>query len=331
VPVCTEATNEAEVGRIVAKLKDKIENGLNDVRILILSAQVLVGAAFRSFFQPEFTHLPYLTQALQLGGLGLMLLGLGPLLLPAAFHQIVEQGRDTIRIKNLTMVVLDFGTVPFAVGLAVNFYMVLQKLAGSTIAWLCGVFIGGVALLFWYGIGYMKRERSRMNSARENDQQDEQKEDQESKLTDKIKQVLMETRMVLPGTQALLGFQIIIFLVQDFDRLPRAIQWTHFGSLLSVTISAILLITPAAYHRIAVHGEDSEEFRSFAGRIMLLAMFFLGLGLATDFFVVTYKITNSMVLSFTCAGTLLLFFYGLWFGYSRWKRSQLEQAAIDKQ
>lgn len=304
----------------MAKLKDKIENGLNDVRILILGAQVLVGSAFRSFFQPEFAHLPYSTQAMQLGGLGLMLLGMGPLLLPAAFHQIVEQGRDTTRIKNLTSVVLDFGLMPFAAGLAVNFFMVAQKLAGKTMAWVCGLLVGSLALLFWYGIGYLNKRRAQMNASREKDQQNEQSE--QASLTDRIKQVLMETRMVLPGTQALLGFQIVIFLVQDFDRLPRAIQWTHFGSLLSVTMSAILLITPAAYHRIALHGEDSEEFRDFAGRIMLIAMFFLGLGLASDFFVVSYKITNSIGVSFACATTLLFFFYGLWFGYSEWKKNR---------
>ena len=115
----------------MAQLKDKIENGLNDVRILILGAQVLVGSAFRSFFQPEFSQLPYHTQTMQLGGLGLMLLGMGPLLLPAAFHQIVEQGRDTIRIKNLTTVALDVGLMPFAMGLMVNCYMAAEKLAGS--------------------------------------------------------------------------------------------------------------------------------------------------------------------------------------------------------
>src|SRR5437764_11425052 len=163
----------------MAQLKDKIENGLNDVRILILGGQVLVGSAFRSFYQREFSLLPCATQALQLGALGLMLLGLGPLLLPAAFHQIVEQGNDTICIKNLTTVVLDFGLMPFAVGLTVNFFMVAQKLAGSTMAWICGVLIGGLALLFWYGIGYMNMERSRMNTAREKDQQDEQQKGQQ--------------------------------------------------------------------------------------------------------------------------------------------------------
>jgi|SRR5437660_5083870 len=301
----------------MAQLKDKIENGLNDVRILILGAQVLVGSAFRSFFQPEFSQLPYHTQTMQLGGLGLMLLGMGPLLLPAAFHQIVEQGRDTVRIKNLTSVVLHIGLMPFAAGLMVNCFMATEMLAGSTMAWISGAVVGIIALLSWYGIGYMNREKSQMETTREKDLRG----DQQGTLTDKIKQVLMETRMVLPGTQALLGFQLVIFLVQDFGHLPRAVQWTHFGSLLAVTVSAILLITPAAYHRIAVHGEDSEDFHNFAGRVMLLAMFFLGLGLASDFLVVCYKITSSMVFSVACSGTLLLFFYGLWFGYSRWKKS----------
>ena len=171
-----------------------------------------------------------------------------------------------------------------------------------------------------------------MNTAREKDRQDEQQEGEHATpLTARIKQVLMETRMVLPGTQALLGFQIVIFLVQDFDRLPRAIQWAHFGSLLAVTISAMLLITPAAYHRIAEHGEDSEEFHNFAGRIMLAAMFFLGLGLASDFFVVTYKITQSVSLSLGCGVALLLFFYGLWFGYSSWMRARGNRVNGEKQ
>ena len=115
----------------MAQLKDKIENGLNDVRILILGAQVLVGTGFRSFFEPEFGHLPFATQVMQLGGLGLMLLGLGPLMLPAAFHQIVDRGADTARINKLTTVVVNFGLMPFAFGLAVSFFMVVQKLAGS--------------------------------------------------------------------------------------------------------------------------------------------------------------------------------------------------------
>lgn len=305
----------------MAKLKDKIENGLNDVRILILGAQVLIGASFRVFFEPDFPGIPQPTQFAQIAGLGLMLLGMGPLLLPAAFHQIVEGGNETIRIKNLASVVLNFGLLPFAVGLSVNLFMVTQKISSNSLAWTAAITLGCFALVLWYGIGYLNYERSKKDMTTNKDQQDETEMRKEgTPLTDKVKHVLMETRMVLPGTQALLGFQVIIFLMEAFDRLPRQLKWMHFGSLVAVAISAVLLIAPAAFHRIAEHGEDSERFHDVASRFMLSAMFFLGLGLAGDFYVITWKVSQSQAWASWSAGILLLFFYGLWFGYSGWKR-----------
>jgi len=314
----------------MAKLKDKIENGLNDVRILILGAQVLIGADFRVFFEPDFSSVPQSTQVAQLGGLGLMLLGLGPLMLPAAFHQIVEHGDETARIKNLASVVLNFGLLPFAVGLAASIFMVAQKISGNGMAWAAATMMGMLALVLWYGIGYLNYDGSRKATTAKKDRQDEaEMRKQGTPLTDKIKQVLTETRMVLPGTQALLGFQVVIFLMQAFDRLPKNLQWTHFGSLAAVAISAVLLIAPAAFHRIAEHGEDSERFHRIASTFMLWAMFFLGLGLAGDFFVIAWKVSQSYTWAACSAGALLLFFYCPWFGYSGWKRwSEKKQSAF---
>lgn len=305
----------------MAKLKDKIENGLNDVRILILGGQVLIGAGFRIFFEPDFSSVPQSTKIAQLGGLGLMLLGMGPLMLPAAFHRIVERGEETARIKNLTSIVLNFGLLPFAVGLAASIFMVVQKISGNGLAWAAAIIMGSFALILWYGVGYLNYQPAKENMTTSKDQQDERKMRKEgTPLTDKIKHVLTETRMVLPGTQALLGFQVVIFLMQDFDKLEKTAKWMHFGSLVAVAISAILLIAPAAFHRIAEHGEDSERFHRLASMFILWAMFFLGLGLAGDFYVITWKVSQSQALASSLAVVLLLFFYGLWFGYSGWKR-----------
>src|SRR5947199_9491910 len=113
------------------------------------------------------------------GGRGLMLLGMGPLLLAVAFHQIVEQGRDTVRIKNLTSVVLHIGLMPFAAGLMVNCFMATEMLVGSTMAWISGAIVGIIALLSWYGSGYMNRKKSQMETTRETDVRG----DQPAKLT----------------------------------------------------------------------------------------------------------------------------------------------------
>ncbi len=266
----------------MAKLKDKIENGLNDVRILILGGQVLIGAELRVFFEPDLSAIPHATQVAQLIGCGLMILGLGPLMLPAAYHQLVNEGEDTPEISKLTGTVLNYGLAP------------LRSRSGG------GPVDGGPEnRRNPHSLDFRNSHRrpcpgalvrSRIHESPQHQIEDDFKDDGQAKngdkgtpLTDKIKQVLTETRMVLPGTQALLGFQVVIFLMQEFDKLPSVSKWIHFGSLIAVSLSAILLITPAAYHRIAFKGEDSEEFRIVAARLMLGAMFFLGLGSAEIF------------------------------------------------
>ena len=52
-----------------------------------------------------------------------------------------------------------------------------------------------------------------------------------SKLTDKIKHVLTECRVVLPGAQALLGFQFIFILTESFDKLPALSKYIHLAAL----------------------------------------------------------------------------------------------------
>lgn len=126
--------------------------------------------------------------------------------------------------------------------------------------------------------------------------------------------------MALPGAQAFLGFQFAIVFAQGFEHLPRPWQRIHFVSLLATTVATVLLITPAAYHRIHEAGEDTEYFHKVASRLLLTALVFLGPGMAGDLFLVIAKVTQSPGTASASAGLLLLGFYGLWFGVSAWRR-----------
>jgi Family of unknown function (DUF6328) len=64
-------------------------------------------------------------------------------------------------------------------------------------------------------------------------------EEQDPTLTEKIKEVLIEARIVLPGAQALLGFQFLIVLTQRFGELARSSKHIHFASLSAVAFSTI--------------------------------------------------------------------------------------------
>lgn len=154
------------------------------------------------------------------------------------------------------------------------------------------------------------------------------KQDEEhsgTQLSEKIKQVLTETRIVLPGAQALLGFQLTIVLTQKFDQLTDLQQRVHLLSLLSIAICTALLMAPAAYHRIVEDGEDTLRFQRFASSMVLAALVFLALGLAGDLEVIVYEILASSLLAWGSAALALAFFYGLWFGFTTLRRSQVRQ------
>ena len=73
--------------------------------------------------------------------------------------------------------------------------------------------------------------------------------------------------MVLPGVQALLGFQLAVTLTRAFEALPYSSKLVHAAALMLVALAVILLIAPAAFHRIAFSGEDTEEFHRIGFRI----------------------------------------------------------------
>src|SRR5437773_1216414 len=108
---------------------DKLENVLNEGRILILGAQVLVGFGFRSVFQEGFPRLPQSQQQLWICSLALLLGSLCLLILPVPFHYIAESGEATERLHRLSQTTIEIALVPFAIGMAVSIFIAGDKTA----------------------------------------------------------------------------------------------------------------------------------------------------------------------------------------------------------
>ncbi len=70
----------------MAKLKDKLENALNEARILILGGQVLIGFTYRAYFEPRFLEVGAKAKVFLTVSLGAMLASFGLLLVLAAYH-----------------------------------------------------------------------------------------------------------------------------------------------------------------------------------------------------------------------------------------------------
>jgi hypothetical protein len=301
------------------KLSDAVDNVFSEARMLLLGGQVLLGFSFRICFEEKFEQIARPAQWSEMFGLGIMTAALGWLIWPAAFHQIKEKGRMTASIHALTTNVLDWALLPFAVGLALTLYTVANAI-DLPYASLIGAAAGTLASAIWYGWSRAGRNPDAKQRVQKDLAQQEQKDRDKPDLSDRIKKVLLECRMALPGAQAFLGFQFAIVFAQGFEQLPRTWQRIHFVSLLATTVATVLLITPAAYHRIREAGEDTEHFHKVAGRLLLIALVFLGPGMAGDLFLVIAKVTQSPGAAGATAGLLLLAFYGLWFGVSAWRK-----------
>lgn len=315
----------------MAELKNKVQNALNECRILVLGAQVLFGFQFRSVLEPGFDALPFVNRLVILAALGMLLVAIGLLVSPSSYHRIVERGEDTEEIHRFTSRMMMWALLPFALALGLNLFVAAGKVVGRKWAFAVGILTTGLALFFWYLLElYMRRERapevSEAAAMGENGEERGEKKDEGSKLSDRIEHVLTEARLILPGAQALLGFLFVAVLMESFDKLPNASKYMHLASLALIALTIVLLMTPAAYHRIVERGEETEHFHRFASRMVVAALVPLALGISASVYVVVQKVLDSQLVSVVASLVTLALFWELWFGLTLYRRTQRDHS-----
>ena len=277
-------------------LHERVKTALDETRTLILGAQILLGFQYQGVFQDRFEALPPYARTMDGWALGLMLLATGLLIAPSAFHRIAEGGASTGRMHMLTGRFAAAALLPFAAALGLDVGIAFGRaLGGLWAGGVAGVGIALLALAAWYGMGETMKQHEGVAEHRKADAERDRRET--APLHARIEQMLTEARVILPGAQALLGFQLAIVLTSAFERLPEASRLLHGASLLCVALAIILLITPAALHRIVWAGEDSEDLLRSGGRLTLIALVPLALGMAGDAYVVFARILESRSLA----------------------------------
>jgi hypothetical protein len=235
------------------------------------------------------------------------------LLSPGVFHQVVERGQDTQRLHHFATAVIEVALLPFALGLGTTVYITAEHIAGMTTGIIFGLAATVIADLLWYGPRLLPRARSTRNP--------ESQTLSETSIHDKIRQVLTEARVIIPGNQALMGFQFAVVLQRGFNDLPLWAKWLHLSSLSLISLSTVLLLTPAAYHRIVERGEETQDFFRVASALVLSSLPPLALGLCVDFFIVIYKLGHGVTAALVGAGALMVLSFGMWFGYTWFRRN----------
>src|SRR5258708_6916598 len=191
-----------------------------------------------------------------------------------------QDGTDRVWLHRLATIVAEVVLLPFALALGLNLFITVERIFGETAGAAAGIVAAGAAIGLWYGfpgvrrlhVGHRERAMTRGQS----------QDRSNTPLHAKIEQMLTEARVVLPGAQALFGFQLAIVLTQSFEQLPTASMIMHATSLFLVAFAVVLLLAPAAYHRIVYAGEDSEDMHRVGGVLVTAATVPLALGLPGD-------------------------------------------------
>jgi hypothetical protein len=286
------------------ELDAKLKTALDESRLLILGAQVLFGFAFQAVFQELFAEVDAAGRTVQILALGLLSISVALLIVPSLYHQIACRGRTLHKALDVATSFAGWSLLPLTLGLGASAYVVFSRFAGYEAGLIFAGLLTATGLSLLYGLGFSLRKKRKALPP-----------ESETSLKTKIEQLLTEARVIIPGGQALLGFQFVATLTKSFDNLPGDIKWVHAAGLATVALSVLLLMTPAALHRLAFHGEDDPQFYEIGSRLVVAAALPLALGISTDFAVVVYKITERVGLSFVLASIAAGVFLAAWYLY----------------
>ncbi len=150
-----------------------------------------------------------------------------------------------------------------------------------------------------------------------------QEERDELSLNDAASHLLEECRTVVPGMQALFGFQLIAVFNNAFrEQLSSVERILHLAAIVLVTIAIALVMAPAALHRQTEPLAVSRRFIRISSRLLMASMGPLALGLCLDIYVVARVIVGTRGVAAIVAASLLGVFIVLWLLLPRLSRSR---------
>jgi hypothetical protein len=150
----------------MTSIDQKTQNALDEGRTLILGEQILLGALYRTVFEPGYQQFSPISKYLVLVALGLNLFSLVLLIAPAPYHQIVEKGKDDREFNSFVVGVMAIALLPFAVSTGLSLYVFFNKVVGTTWSVIIGATSTVLSILFWYGLKLVPgKSRKRIRQA----------------------------------------------------------------------------------------------------------------------------------------------------------------------
>ena len=132
-------------------------------------------------------------------------------------------------------------------------------------------------------------------------------ETEDQRLDRNLGELLQELRVALPGVQVLFAFLLAVPFQQHFTEITSFEEKVYFATLLCTAISAALLISPTAYHRLTFHLQQKRELVFISNRLAIAGLGFLALAMTGAIMLITDVLFGGVVTAFFSAAALAMF------------------------
>jgi archaellum biogenesis protein FlaJ (TadC family) len=164
----------------------------------------------------------------------------------------------------------------------------------------------------------MSETRERRSSSESSGESHKERVDRE------LIELLNELRVALPGVQFLFAFLLIVPFQQTRDQLTDFQRDLYFVALLAAAVATVLLIAPAAQHRILFRQKDKDKLLRRSNVYAIAGLIVLGLAICAAILLVV-DVLFSLALAWVAAGAIAVMLAIAWVAIPFWRRSRSEQ------
>jgi hypothetical protein len=147
-------------------------------------------------------------------------------------------------------------------------------------------------------------------------------ETEEERLDRNLGELLQELRVALPGVQVLFAFLLAVPFQKGFEEVTSFQKDVYFATLILTAISATMLISPSAYHRITFRYQQKRRLVYYANRFAIVGLAFLALAMTGAILLIT-DVLFSTAAAWVTAALALSFFSFFWFAMPLQRRLKL--------
>jgi hypothetical protein len=137
-------------------------------------------------------------------------------------------------------------------------------------------------------------------------------ESEGERLDRNLSELLQELRVALPGVQVLFAFLLAVPFQQNFTEITPFQEKIYFATLLCTAISAALLISPSAYHRMTFRYQQKQHLVFLANRFAIAGLGFLALAMIGAVMLITDVLFGTVATVVTSVATAAMFVV-LWY------------------